>query len=577
MSMHELTPEDVSAARETLHGRWRDSATGAQCSRRRRRPRPLPELTSEGIGAQAAMRLLRDEVFPTAIPPDHPRFLGFIPGTPTVVAAIADMAVSAAMVFGGTRIEAGLATDAEDAALRWLADAAGFPASAQGTFVSGGSIANLSALVAARGDRYAATRRQVVVAGASAHASMGAAARIMGCDLCTARPADEHGRLDGATLTAALGDRDPEDIVAVVAAGGATNTGAVDDLAGVADVCGERGIWLHVDGAYGGAAMLSPRTRPLFDGIERADSFIVNPHKWLYTPFDCAAVIYRDGAVARRALTQEADYLDAISDDVAGNPSDLAVHLTRRVRGLPLWASVLAYGTAAYTEAVDYCLDMAAYAAERIAASPHLELVLEPALTRDGLPAARLDRGGLRSVVLRGAAERPRHDHADATPRRDGPALLLHQPADDPRRRRSGAGRPRLRSERCWRRSSPSRPASRGDGWRRTMRAKSAPARRAPAQPTVQPPPEPCLKPPTCLTRSSGGNSASPTSRKCPARLKMRLTPNKCTSRYQPTATSASTPTMATPTISARTKDIKRAGDATPAVRRSHRGTRHRL
>ena len=381
MKMHELTPEDAAAAHETME--WALARLG---DRRAVLPaatpqQPLPELTAEGIGAQATMRILRDEVFPTAVPPDHPRFLGFIPGTPTVVAAIADMAVSAAMVFGGTRIEAGLATDAEDAALRWLADAAGFPASAQGTFVSGGSIANLSALVAARGDRYAATRRQVVVAGASAHASMGAAARIMGCDLCTAPPADEHGRLDGDTLTAVLGDRDPEDIVAVVAAGGATNTGAVDDLAGIADVCRERGIWLHVDGAYGGAALLSPRTRPLFAGIERADSFIVNPHKWLYTPFDCAAVIYRDGAAARRALTQEADYLDAISDDVAGNPSDLAVHLTRRVRGLPLWASVVAYGTAAYTEAVEYCLDMAAYAAGRIAASAHLELVLEPSLT----------------------------------------------------------------------------------------------------------------------------------------------------------------------------------------------------
>ena len=119
----------------------------------------------------------------------------------------------------------------------------------------------------------------------------------------------------------------------------------------------------------------------LFEGIERADSFIVNPHKWLYAPFDCAAVIYRDGARARQALTQEADYLDAISDDAVGNPSDLAIHLTRRPRGLPLWASVMAYGTAAYTEAVDHCLDIAEYAAQRILATPDLELALEPALT----------------------------------------------------------------------------------------------------------------------------------------------------------------------------------------------------
>jgi len=381
MSMHELTPEDAAAARETLE--W---ALARLADRRAILPpaaatEALPELTARGIGTEAAMRLLLGVVIPTAIPPDHPRYLAFIPGAPTVMAALADMALSPAMIFGGSRLEAGKALDAEEAALRWLADAAGFPATAQGTFVSGGSIANLSALVAARGERYAAPGRQVIIAGASAHASMAAAARIMGCDLCAAPPADDHGRLTGATLAAALDGRNAEDVVAVVATAGATNNGAVDDLAGVAEVCAAGGIWLHVDGAYGGAALLSPRTRPLFDGIERADSFIVNPHKWLYAPFDCAAVIYRDGAAARQAFTQEADYLDALSDDVLGNPSDLAVHLTRRVRGVPLWASLLAYGTAAYTEAVEQCLDTAAYAAERIAATPHLELVLEPALT----------------------------------------------------------------------------------------------------------------------------------------------------------------------------------------------------
>jgi L-2,4-diaminobutyrate decarboxylase len=381
MPMHELTPEDAAAAREMLE--W---ALARLADRRAVLPpaatdAALPRLTAQGIGAEAAMRLLLDVVIPTAIPPDHPRFLAFVPGAPTVMAALADMALSPAMIFGGSRIEAGAAVDAEDAALRWIADAAGFPASAQGTFVSGGSIATLSALVAARGERYAAARRQVIVAGASAHSSMAAAARIMGCDLCVAPPADDHGRLTGATRAAALEGRDREDVVAVVATAGATNNGAVDDLAGVAEVCAARGIWLHVDGAYGGAALLSPRTRPLFDGIERADSFIVNPHKWLYAPFDCAAVLYRDGAAARQALTQEADYLDAISDEIVGNPSDLAIHLTRRPRGLPLWVSVLANGTAAYTEAVDHCLDIAGHAAERIAASSHLELALEPALT----------------------------------------------------------------------------------------------------------------------------------------------------------------------------------------------------
>ena len=379
--MHEPTPQDAAAAAEVLE--W----TLARLADRRAVLPPtapaaaLPELTADGIGAEATMRLLLDVIVPSAIPADHPRYLAFIPGVPTVAATIADMVLPAAMIYGGSRIEAGAAADAEDAVLRWLADAAGFPHTAEGTFVSGGSIANLSALVAARGDRYAAPRRQVIVTGASAHSSMAAAARIMGCDLLAAPPADDHGRLTDDTLAAALEGRDAGDVVAVVATAGATNNGAVDDLAGVADVCTDRGIWMHVDGAYGGAALLSPRARRLFAGVERADSFIVDPHKWLYTPFDCAAVLYRDGATARQALTQQADYLDSISDDTVGNPSDLAIHLTRRVRGVPLWASVQAYGWRAYTEAVDLCFDIAEYAAGRIAESPHLELALDPALT----------------------------------------------------------------------------------------------------------------------------------------------------------------------------------------------------
>ncbi len=378
MSMHEPTERDAAAGRELME--WALARLG---DRRGILPPaaatgPLPSLAAEGIGTEAAWHVLRDAVIPTAIPPDHPRYFAFVPGTPTVAAALGDMALSAAMIYGGSRLEAGAAVEAEDAVLRWLADAAGFPAGAGGTFVSGGSIANLSALVAARGG---APSRRFIVAGASAHSSMAAAAHIMGCDLITAPAADEHGRLTGAVLEAALAGLDPDGVVAVVATAGATNTGAFDDLEGVAGVCAAHGLWLHVDGAYGGGALLSPRTRPLLDGIERADSFIVDPHKMLYTPFDCAALVYRDCSAARRALTQTADYLDPIGDEVTGNPSDLAVHLTRRVRGLPLWASVLAYGTDAYAAAVDHCVEMTGYAAGLVEAAEALELVIEPAFT----------------------------------------------------------------------------------------------------------------------------------------------------------------------------------------------------
>jgi glutamate/tyrosine decarboxylase-like PLP-dependent enzyme len=379
--MHDPTPQDAAAARAMIE--W---ALARLADRRRTLPPltpapALPSLPERGLGSEAAMALLCDAVFPTASPADHPRYLAFVPGVPTVAAVLADMALSASQVFGGSRLEGGSALQAEDAVIRWLADAAGLPETAGGTFVSGGSIANLSALVAARGERYANGRRHVVITGVSAHASLAAAARIMGCDLCVAEPADDHGRLDGRTLTAALDGHDPQDVVAVVATSGATNNGAVDDLAAIADICSRHGIWLHVDGAYGGGALISSRTRPLFAGIERVDSLTVNPHKWLYLPFDCSAVIYRDKLIAGAALTQRADYLEALDSGMAGNPFDLAIHLTRRARGLPLWASLVANGTNAYVEAIETCLDRAAYAAAQIEAASHAELVIEPSLT----------------------------------------------------------------------------------------------------------------------------------------------------------------------------------------------------
>ena len=378
--MFEPSAADAEAAREVTQWALARLAGRRDILPPRAVDDPLPQIGAGGIGAEAALAVFRTSVAPTAIPPDHPRFLAFIPGTPTVAAALADMQLSAAMIYGGSYLEGGRAVEAEDATVRWLADLAGFPSTAGGTFVSGGSIANLSALVALRGGGPEAHRRRVVIAGASAHSSMAAAAHIMGCDLVTAPAADAHGRLDAHTLEQALEGLDPATVVAVVATAGATNNGAFDDLAGVADVCAAHDLRLHVDGAYGGAALLSPRTRPLLDGIERADSFIVDPHKMLYSTFDCAALVYRDRAAASCALTQTADYLEVCDGDHT-NPSDLAIHLTRRARGVPLWASVLAYGTDAYAAAVDHCVDVTAYAAERIAASPALELVLDPSFT----------------------------------------------------------------------------------------------------------------------------------------------------------------------------------------------------
>jgi L-2,4-diaminobutyrate decarboxylase len=192
-------------------------------------------------------------------------------------------------------------------------------------------------------------------------------------------PHDERGRLTGDRLAETLHASDVDGLFAVVASAGSTNAGVVDDLAGVADVCEDRGIWLHVDGAYGGAALLAPSVR--FRGIDRADSFIVDPHKWLFAPFDACALIYRDPAIARAAHRQEASYLDSLNVGSAWNASDYAHHLTRRARGLPLWFSLATYGTNAYREAVERVLTTTRETALEIRKRTELELLMEPELS----------------------------------------------------------------------------------------------------------------------------------------------------------------------------------------------------
>jgi glutamate/tyrosine decarboxylase-like PLP-dependent enzyme len=344
------------------------------------RPR-LPAVGAAGIGIEAAWEVLRDQVLPTVFPADHPRYLAFVGGAPTAAAVLADAALSAAAVYGGSELEAGAVVAAERAAARWLCDLVGYPPQAHGVFVSGGSLANLSALVAARHARRTAsgTLPGTVVAGAAAHASVAAAAGIMGCTVVPAGAADVA--LRGADLVPVLDRLDPDAVVAVVATAGATNTGAVDALDELAAVCAERGVWLHVDAAYGGAALLAPELRSLFAGIERADSVTIDPHKWLFTPFDCAGVLYREPAVARAAHEQRAAYLDPVTEQGHDNPSDYAVHLTRRARGLPLWLSLVANGAAAYADAVASCLATARHAVRRIEADPLLELATEPSLS----------------------------------------------------------------------------------------------------------------------------------------------------------------------------------------------------
>ncbi|HEY3631602.1 MAG TPA: aminotransferase class V-fold PLP-dependent enzyme, partial [Jatrophihabitantaceae bacterium] len=277
-------------------------------------------ITEHGIGGAEALRLWADVLAPACLSVDHPRYLSFIPSAPTKAASAFDMLVGASSVYPGSWLEGSGAVYAENQALRWLADLAGLPPEAGGVFVQGGTIGNLSALVAAREAALERRRerpaRWAVCVTEETHSSVKHALRVvMDVDIVEV-PGDERGRMTGAalrTVVDGLPDRVQDGIFAVVATAGTTNVGVVDDIAGIGAVAREHGWWLHVDGAYGGAGLAAPSVRPLFDGIELADSFIVDPHKWLFAPFDSCALIYRDPRQGRAAHTQHAGYLDPVN------------------------------------------------------------------------------------------------------------------------------------------------------------------------------------------------------------------------------------------------------------------------
>jgi aromatic-L-amino-acid decarboxylase len=322
---------------------------------------------------------------PAVIRADSPRFLAWIPSAPTKASMLFDAVVSLASVSGVSWIESAGAVWAENEALGFIADLAGMPDSAGGTFVQGGSAANLSALAVARDSgrrRLGSSRARVRFAiTTDTHSSVRNTMHLLDVDPLLVPLVDD--RLTGAALAAALDAcDDPASVCAVVANAGSTNAGLVDDLSGIARICDDRNLWMHVDAAYGGGALLAPSARGQFAGIERSDSLVIDPHKWLYAPLDCAALLYRDPSLARSVHGQHAAYLDSVNEQTGGwNPGDYAYQLTRRARGLPFWFSLAVHGADAYRDAVEHVLEITRAAAARIRELPHLELLREPELS----------------------------------------------------------------------------------------------------------------------------------------------------------------------------------------------------
>jgi aromatic-L-amino-acid/L-tryptophan decarboxylase len=328
--------------------------------------------------------VLARDVLPYASRPDHPRYFAFVPTGGTWPGAIGDLVASALNVYAGAWMESAGPSHLELEVTRWFADWIGFPDTAAGVLLSGGSAANLTALACAREAELGPMSTDAVAyVSAQAHSSVARAARVLGFRPEQVRilPVDDEFRMRPDILAGAIAaDRDAGlRPLLVSASAGATNTGTIDPLHAIADVCAEASVWFHVDAAYGGFATLTDRGRRWLDGLDRADSVTLDPHKWLYQSYECGCLLVRDGATLDAAFAIEPDYLhDARNHDGEVNFSDRGLQLSRTSRALKVWTSLQTFGLDAFRATIDGCLDLVADAEERIRRDPELEL-LHPA------------------------------------------------------------------------------------------------------------------------------------------------------------------------------------------------------
>ncbi|RXJ49533.1 pyridoxal phosphate-dependent decarboxylase family protein [Gelidibacter gilvus] len=344
-------------------------------------------ITAKGIGGEYAFNLWKDHLATANVPVDHPRNLAFVPASPTKAAIMFDLVTSASSIHGAYWMEGAGGIFCENEAMKWIVSLTGMPEGSFGVFTSGGTAANLSAIVTARehwreNPEYQ-REKGLIITSIGAHSSIKAMAKVADVDILLV---DSEERLTGEDLKSQIQNltvHERKRLFAVVATAGTTNAGIIDDLDDIATVCQQENLWFHVDAAYGGGALVADSVRHLFNGIEKADSVTIDPHKWMFSPYDCGAVIYKEPELAKNAHSQQGSYLDIFKDEGAHgfNPTDYQIQLTRRVRGLPLWFSLATHGTDRYKEAVERGIELAQIAGRMITAHPDLELVREPSLS----------------------------------------------------------------------------------------------------------------------------------------------------------------------------------------------------
>jgi aromatic-L-amino-acid/L-tryptophan decarboxylase len=372
-------------------------------------------LPVEGAEPGPLLRRAIMAVVECGIRADHPGMLAYIPNHPTFPGAVADFVASGANIFAGSWQGGPGAAVLELAALGWVREALGLDPDAAGVLQSGGSMANMVGLAVARNCHLADAPSRVAYASGQAHSSVGRALAMLGLPPASEVEVDAGYRLRPDRLREAV-ERDRaagRTPWCVIAAAGATSTGAVDDLRELAAICADHGLWLHVDAAYGGFLGLTERGRAKLAGLERADSLVLDAHKSLFVPLTAGIVFVRRPGLLERAFSVRPEYLRDAYALGGTNFSDRGPELTRPFRALKLWLTIRTFGFRRLAAALDRGLDLAALAAELVDASDELELVTGPWLgvvnlrSAAGLPAERLvqavaasGRGVISTTVL---------------------------------------------------------------------------------------------------------------------------------------------------------------------------------
>jgi len=365
----------------------KDRPTGRQAQRAEMEAllrEPLPE---GRVPFEQLLDDYREKIVRHAFHLAHPRFFAYIPSSPTYAAILADALATAANLFLGNWLEASAAAQIEIIVIDWFKEMIGMTAAeAGGLLTSGGSVANLTALAVARHAKLNDEMDGAVIyASDQTHSSVERAARIIGFRPAqfVYLPTDEHFRFDFNELERRIKEdqRAGRRPFCLIANGGTTNTGAVDALDQAAMVAERHSLWLHVDAAYGGFAALAERGRRLLGGIERADSVTLDPHKWLYAPFEAGCVIFKNALQSRATFHLLHDYLQDMPREMENvNFYDYGIQLTRGFRALKLWMALRFYGIETYRALIDRSLDLAQLAALLMRRSPVLEVFNEPQL-----------------------------------------------------------------------------------------------------------------------------------------------------------------------------------------------------